>query len=46
MTNAGATWVDKAVVVDGNIISARRPPDIPEYNKALVDFLKEYSKKN
>ena len=31
MTNAGATWVDKASVVDGNIISARRPPDLPEY---------------
>ncbi len=41
MTNAGATWLDEAVVVDGNIISARRPPDIPEYNKALVEFLKK-----
>jgi len=40
MENAGATWLDKTVVVDGNIISARRPPDIPEYNKALVEFLK------
>jgi len=40
MENAGATWLDEAGVVDGNIISARRPPDIPEYNKALVEFLK------
>ncbi len=40
MTNAGAKWIDQAVVVDGNIISARRPPDIPEYNRALVQFLK------
>jgi len=40
MENAGATWLDEAVVVDGNIISACRPPDIPEYNKALVEFLK------
>ena len=39
MKNAGATWLDEAVVVDGNIISARRPPDIPEYNKALVESL-------
>ena len=37
MTNAGATWVDQASVVDGNIISARRPPDLPEYMK---DYLK------
>ena len=39
MENAGAAWFDEACVVDGNIISARRPPDIPEYSKALVDFL-------
>ncbi|MCR5098499.1 MAG: type 1 glutamine amidotransferase [Lachnospiraceae bacterium] len=39
MENAGATWLDEACVVDGNIISARRPPDIPEYSKALVAFL-------
>ena len=44
MTNAGAIWEDKAVVIDGNIISARRPPDIPEYSKALVEFL--YGNKN
>ncbi len=40
MENAGAEWLDQALVVDGNIISARRPPDIPEYSKALVEFLK------
>lgn len=39
MENAGASWFDEALVVDGNIISARRPPDIPEYSKALVEFL-------
>ena len=41
MENAGAVWVDEACVVDGNVISARRPPDIPEYCKALVAFLKD-----
>ncbi len=41
MTNAGATWIDEAVVVDTNVISARRPPDIPQYNNALVEFLKK-----
>ncbi len=39
MTNAGATWVDKAVVIDGNIVSSRRPPDLPEYGKALLEVL-------
>lgn len=39
MTNAGATWSDEAVVVDGHIISSRRPPDLPEYVKVFSDVL-------
>lgn len=39
MRNAGATWVDEASVVDGNIISARRPPDLPEYMKDYIKVL-------
>ncbi|MDF2815304.1 MAG: protease [Paenibacillus sp.] len=39
MENAGATWYDEAVVVDGNIISSRRPPDLPPYAKAFCDVL-------
>lgn len=41
MENAGATWYDEAVVVDGNLISACRPPDLPEYAKAFVDALQK-----
>ncbi|MBM7599690.1 protease I [Virgibacillus halotolerans] len=41
MTNAGAAWYDKAVVVDGHIISSRRPPDLPAYVKAFADKLAE-----
>lgn len=41
MTNAGATWVDEAVVQDGHIVSARRPPDLPPYAKAFADLLAE-----
>jgi|SRR5690625_358085 len=41
MTNAGATWIDEAVVVDGHIISSRRPPDLPPYVKAYADKLAE-----
>ncbi|MFB4163365.1 type 1 glutamine amidotransferase domain-containing protein [Alteribacillus sp. JSM 102045] len=36
MKNAGSHWVDEAVVVDGHIISSRRPPDIPDYGRELV----------
>ncbi|MFC7062854.1 type 1 glutamine amidotransferase domain-containing protein [Halobacillus seohaensis] len=39
MTNAGATWQDEAVVLDGHIVSARRPPDLPPYAKAFADLL-------
>ncbi len=40
LINAGATWVDKPVVVDGNIISARRPPDLPYYLPKLIEAFK------
>ncbi|MDV2684673.1 type 1 glutamine amidotransferase domain-containing protein [Alkalihalophilus lindianensis] len=39
MTNAGATWVDEAVVVDGNIVSSRRPPDLPDYMREFIEVL-------
>ncbi|WP_249871440.1 type 1 glutamine amidotransferase domain-containing protein [Oceanobacillus saliphilus] len=39
MTNAGAKWSDEAVVVDGHIVSSRRPPDLPPYMKAFADKL-------
>lgn len=39
LVNAGAEWVDEAVVRDGNIISSRVPRDLPAFGEALVDFL-------
>jgi protease I len=39
MENAGAVWHDEAVVVDGHIVSSRRPPDLPPYAKAFCDAL-------
>lgn len=41
MENAGAIWLDVPVVIDGHIISSRRPPDLPPYAKALADALAE-----
>lgn len=41
LTNAGANWVDQAVVRDGNLISARRPPDLPAFGEALISYLEE-----
>jgi protease I len=39
LENAGAIWMDEAVVVDGNLISSRTPLDLPAFGKAMVDFL-------
>ncbi len=39
VVNAGATWVDRPVVVDGNIVSSRVPKDLPAFGRALVDWL-------
>ena len=37
MTNAGAEWIDAPVVVDRNVVSSRRPPDLPDYMRAFVE---------
>ncbi|MBC7897514.1 MAG: type 1 glutamine amidotransferase [Cytophagaceae bacterium] len=39
VVNAGATWVDEPVVVDGNIISSRVPKDLPRFGAAMVEWL-------
>lgn len=39
MENAGAIWLDEPAVVDGNIISSRRPPDLPQYMQAFLQVL-------
>lgn len=33
--NAGGTWVDEEVVVDGNLITSRNPDDLPAFVKAI-----------
>jgi protease I len=39
MVNAGATWVDAEVVVDGHVITSRNPDDLPAFLKALLVML-------
>jgi protease I len=34
--NAGAEWEDAEVVVDGNLVSSRRPPDLPAFMRELI----------
>jgi protease I len=37
--NAGAIWSDEPVVVDQNMISSRKPADLPLFGKAILQFL-------
>jgi protease I len=39
LKNAGAIWVDEPVVKDGNIITSRKPADLPKFNKAIIKAL-------
>jgi deglycase len=39
LRNAGAEWVDQEVVVDGNLVSSRKPDDIPAFNREFVKLL-------
>lgn len=41
VVNAGAEWVDQPAVIDGNIVSARVPKDLPEFAKAMLQVLGE-----
>jgi protease I len=39
LKNAGAAWVDEPVVRDGNIITSRKPADLPKFNRAIIEAL-------
>ncbi len=36
LRNAGAQWEDSEVVVDGNLITSRKPDDLPAFNEAAI----------
>jgi len=37
LRNAGADWVDEPVVVDGVLITSRKPDDIPAFNRKVIE---------
>jgi protease I len=39
LKNAGATWIDKEVVIDGPFITSRNPDDIPAFSKAIIELV-------
>ena len=36
LKNAGAEWLDQEVVVDGNLVTSRKPDDIPAFNREMI----------
>lgn len=42
MENAGAIWFDVPVITDNNIVSSRRPPDLPMYMKSFIEALERF----
>lgn len=45
LRNAGAEWVDREVVRDGNWVSSRKPDDIPAFNRAMIAVFAESRKR-
>jgi protease I len=39
LRNAGAEWVDESVVTDGNLITSRKPDDLPAFCEAILERL-------
>ena len=40
VVNAGAEWIDQPAVIDGNLVSARVPKDLPDFAKAMLQVLR------
>jgi protease I len=41
LRNAGADWVDQEVVVDRNLVTSRKPDDIPAFNPTMIALFRE-----
>jgi len=41
LRNAGAKWVDEEVVIDGNLVTSRKPDDLDAFTSAIVELFAE-----
>ena len=41
LKNAGAEWVDEEIVRDGNLVSSRKPDDIPAFIRGMIALFHE-----
>jgi len=44
ITNAGAEWVDEPVVVDRNLVSSRKPDDLPNFNREAIKLIGQHTR--
>ena len=41
LKNAGADWVDQEVVVDQNLVTSRKPDDLPAFNREMIQLFSQ-----
>lgn len=44
LINAGAKWVDEEAVRDKQLVTSRKPDDIPAFNRSMIALFSEYKK--
>ena len=45
LINAGAVWSDEPVVIDRNMVSSRRPDDLPQFCRGILEVILRLKKK-
>ena len=45
LRNAGAEWVDQEVVVDGKLVTSRKPDDLPAFNREVVKLFAQSARR-
>jgi protease I len=43
LRNAGAQWEDREMIRDKNWVSSRKPDDLPAFNRALIEVIREWA---
>lgn len=41
INNAGGRWVDSEAITDGNLVTSRKPDDLPAFNRQMIELFKE-----
>ncbi len=42
--NAGGQWEDREVVVDGGLVTSRKPDDIPAFNRQVIELFRAHAR--